>query len=204
VSAGIFVLTGVSLLLAHHWIHRADASGLAAPCFLVAFALALASLPIFTTRPVTALGMISLTALAGWLWIARYADRMNDLLGAQPCIRELARRVDQASDLNRATVFVIDARLPGVGFYLQRHLSVSLAESDVVLPLTEEQKFRLLPEAIKCPQILLERAPAYGIVSALEYQLFFNTNQWVELGRAANYSLIATRDAALAQTNPKP
>ena len=202
VSAGIFGISAVGLLLSHRWIHQVDVSGLAAPFFLVAMALALASLPMFTTKPISALGVISLTTLAGWLWVATYADRVNDLLGAQPSIRPLARRVKTAPDLDRATLFVVDARLPGWSFYLQRHVSVSLTDSDVLLPLTREQQERMLPDSFKCPALLESRAPAYGIVPDIQFQMLYSTNRWVLLDRAANYCLIATRDAALAQTAP--
>ena len=201
-SAVIFALTAVGLLSANRWIHQVDVTVLAAPFFLVAIGLAVASLPIFTNRPVTSLIGISLTTLVGWLWVATQADRVNDLLGAQPSIRPLARLVGQAPDLERAALFVVDARLPGWSFYLQRHVSVSLADSDVVLPLTEEQKERLLPEALKCPALLESRAPAYGIVPDIEYGLLFSTNRWVVLDRAGSFRLIATRDAALAQAAP--
>ena len=202
VSAGIFAISAIGLLLSHRWIHKVDVSGLAAPFFLVAMALAVASFPRFTTKPITALGVISFTTLAGWLWVATFADRVNDLLGAQPSIRSLARRVEAAADLDRATLFVVDARLPGWSFYLQRHVSVSQADSDVVLPLTEEQQHRMLPETLKCPALLESRAPAYGIVPDIQFQMLYSTNRWVLLDRAASYCLIATRDAALAQTAP--
>ena len=201
-SALIFFITAAGLLFANRWIHEVDVRILAAPFFLVGVALAVVSRPFFNTRPVTALVGISLTTLVGWLCVATQADRMNNLLGAQPSIRPLARLVQSAADFERATCFVVDARLPGWSFYLQRHVFVSLTESDVVLPLNAEQQARLLPEPLKCPALLESRASAYGIVPAFEYGLLFATNRWVVLGRAANYRLIATREAALARTPP--
>ncbi len=202
VSAVIFALTAVGLLFANRWIHPVDVSILAAPFFLVAVGLVVASFPYFNKQPVMALVGISLTTLVGWLWVATQADRVNDLLGAQPSIRALAQQVKQAPDVDRAALFVVDARLPSWSFYLQRHVSVSLADSDVVLPLTQEQKERLLPESLKCPALLESRAPAYGIVPDIEYGLLFSTNRWIVLDRAGSFRLIATRDAALAQTLP--
>lgn len=198
-SAVLFALTAGGLLLANRWIHEADVTVLAAPFFLVALGLAVGSFSRFNRQPVAALVGISLTTLVGWLWAASHADDINNLLGAQPSIRSLALRVKQAPDLDRAALFVVDGRLPGWSFYLQRHVSVSLALSDVVLPLTPEQKERLLPESLKCPALLESRAPAYGLVPDIEYGLLFSTNRWVILDRAGSYRLIATRDAALAQ-----
>ncbi len=198
-SAAIFALTAVGLMFAHHWVEEVDVAVLAAPFFLVALGLAAGSLPWFSQRPLAALTTISLTTLAGWLWVASQADHMNNLLGAQPSIRDLARLVKRVPDLDRAALFVVDARLPGWGFYLQRPVSVSLANSDVVLPLTPEQQERLLPETLKCPALLESRAPAYGIVPDIEYGMIFSTNHWIVLGEAGSFFLIATRDAALAQ-----
>ena len=201
-SALVFFITAVGLLFANRWIHQVDVTILAAPFFLVGVALAVASIPFFNARPVVALVGVSLTTLAGWLWVATQADRVNDLLGAQPSIRPLARLVQRAPDLERATLFVVDARLPGWSFYLQRHVCVSLAVSDVVLPLTGEQQQRLLPESTNCPALLESRAPAYGVIPNAEFRAVFSTNHWVILEHAGSYSLIATRDAALAQTPP--
>jgi hypothetical protein len=201
-SALIFFITAVGLLFANHWIHEVDVRVLAAPFFLVGVALAGASLPYFTTRPVTALVGISLTTLVGWLCVATQADRLNNLLGAQPSIRPLARRVQAAADFERATCFVVDTRLPGWSFYLQRHVFVSLAVSDVVLPLTDEQQQRLLPESTNCPALLESRAPAYGIVPTVQFPEIFTTNHWVVVDRAGSYLLIATRDTALGRALP--
>ncbi len=198
-SAIAFFIAAAGLLGANRWIQQADVTILAAPVFLVGVALAAASSAFFNARPVMALVGISLTSLVGWLWIATQADRVNDLLGSQPSVRPLARLVQRAPDWDRATLFVVDARLPGWSFYLQRHISVSLAVSDVVLPLTREQQQRLLPESTNCPALLESRAPAYGIIPNAEYPAVFSTNRWIILGHAGNYYLIATRDAALAQ-----
>ena len=203
VAAGIFLLAAVGMLLAHRWVPQPDLGGFAVPLLFVALGLgAAAGLRKLAANPVAALGCISLAASVGWLWTVNQADRVNDLLGAQSSIRPLARQVLRAADFDRATFFVVDARLHGWEFYLRRPVSVTLADSDVVLPLTPEQQERLLPDAkqsAEIAKILERRAPAYGLIRARSYAKEFSTNHWVVLGQASHYYLIATRDAALAR-----
>ncbi len=203
VSAGIFVLAAVGLVLVPRWVPAPDLAGLAVSFLLVALGLgAAAGLRSLGSRPVAALGCISLAAAAGWLWAVSQADRFNDLLGAQSSVRPLARQVLQAADFDRATLFVVDARLHGWEFYLRRPVSVTRADSDIVLPLTPEQQHRLLPLPEQSADLLERRAPAYGLVRARNFTAQFSTNRWVVLGRASDYFLIATRDAALAPLVP--
>lgn len=200
VSAIILALAAVGAWLAHRWIPDADLAGLAVPFLLVGLGLAIAAtFRRLAANPVAALACISVTTAAGWLWAMGQADRVNNFLGAQASIRALAQQVLNAPDLDRATFFVVDARLHSWEFYLRRTVSVSLSDSDVVLPLTAEQKDRLLPNPKESAALLEGRAPAYGLVGARTFATRFPTNNWAVLGRAGAYYLIATRDAALAQ-----
>lgn len=200
-SAIIIALAAAGALLANRWISDADVSGLAGPFFLVAFGLIIAAtLRPFANNPINALACVSVATTAGWLWAMSQADRVNNLLGTQASIRALANQVRNAPDFQRATLFVVDARLHSWEFYLRRPVSVTLTDSDVVLPLTAEQKDRLLPDSDKSIAILEHRAPAYGLVKSKYFARRFSTNHWAVLGRAGSFSLVSTRDAALAQT----
>jgi len=200
VSALLVALAAIAALVAKRWHPEADLAEFAGPLLVMALGLtAAAAFRPLAANPVAALACISVTTATGWLWAMGKSDRVNDLLGTQTSIRALAQQVRKAPDFDRATLFVVDARLHGWEFYLGRPVSVTLDESDVVLPLTAEQKHRLLPDSVEYVAVLESRTPAYGLVSAKKFSANFSTNRWAVLGRAGPFNLIATRNAALAQ-----
>jgi hypothetical protein len=71
-------------------------------------------------------------------------------------------------------------------------------DADVVLPLTDEQKARMIRSPARCEATMLPLAPAYGLVRAERFSRSFSPEKWKVLADAGDFLLIGTQDTALA------
>jgi len=177
------------------WVHTKWKWRDHAPFFLWAQFLALASRPSFHRHTDLRAHRHSVsTALACLAMSRAYADRVNNLLGAQPSVREFRSTCSPSSrSWIAARLFVVDARCPVWLLICQRYLSVSLAESDVVLPLTEEQKTSCCRGPIELFRDPRSRARVWESSRPSNSGLLYKINRWVVLDRAP-IIIDATRD----------
>ena len=149
-------------------------------------------------QPVTARLVVALSAVFVWLAAVDQMSQLNDALAQQASVKPLVARLRTAPDFARATLFACEVRAHGWEFYAGRLTHMTRADADVVLPLTPEQAARMIRSAGRCEEAMLPRAPAYGLVRAGRFARSFTAEKWKVLGRAGDFLLIGTRDAALA------
>ncbi len=157
-----------------------------------------AALYLLRHHPIAARLTVGVSAVALWLAVFTNADALNDRLEQQATLRPLVHRLRTAPDLARATIFVCEVRAHGWEFYLQRLTHITRKDADVVLPLTPEQKARIIDSPEQCEAAMLPRAPAYGLVREERFARSFSPDKWAVLGQAGDFLLIGTRDTSLA------
>lgn len=196
-SAALMGLVGLATRLVVRWEATLDLGRFAPGFAIAAVGLLAASFARPARSSLRALTIASVATVIGWHWCLSKTDSLNDLLGVQPCVRPLAERVLEAPDFDRATLFVVGSRLHGFGFYTARRFMATRPESDIVLPLTEEQASRMLPTPAACDTVLASHAPAYGLIRQQAFARFFSTDRWTVMDTAGEILLVATRDAQI-------
>jgi 4-amino-4-deoxy-L-arabinose transferase-like glycosyltransferase len=134
--------------------------------------------------------------------VAAAMPSLNDRLQQQASVRDLIRPLAAEPALREARFYAVDVRAHGLEFYLQRLVSATREQADVVLPPTPEQQARLLStEDFEAKELL----PAPGAPPVLTLTRKdragrdFPSGDWRELGRAGDFVLlqsIAVRHAA--------
>ena len=131
-----------------------------------------------------------------WLLLFSQADRLNDHFGRQASIKPLAALVRSLPDYARAAIFTWRVRAHGFEFYLGRTVGATRADADVVLPLSAEQRFRLVEDQPRLLSGFVADRPAYGLMRRPDFEREFRALGWRELGRAGEFVLVANPTAA--------
>ncbi|MEA3209033.1 MAG: hypothetical protein QOE70_2090 [Chthoniobacter sp.] len=150
-------------------------------------------------HPVTARLVVALSTVVMWMAGVENMDTLNNQLEQQASVGPLARRLRAAPDFDRATIFACEVRAHGWEFYLQRVTHVTKKDADIVLPLSAEQKARIIDSPDECEAAMLALAPAYGLVREDRFARSFAPERWAVLDHAGDFLLIGSRDSALAQ-----
>jgi 4-amino-4-deoxy-L-arabinose transferase-like glycosyltransferase len=147
-----------------------------------------------------AAAQVALGLAAATLWLAsiQRAPLANPWLAQQASVEPLALKVRAAGDFGKATVFACEVRAHGWEFYLQKLTYLTRPDMDVVLPLSADQQTRVISNLKECERLMLERAPAYGLVRRKRFDKTFTASRWVVLGDSGDFLLIGTPDTALA------
>lgn len=140
---------------------------------------------------------IAAPAAACWVALAAAAPLANDPLRQQASVRSLARVLQAQPDAADARVFACEIRAHGLEFYLQRLVSATRDNSDIVLPLSPAQQLRVLDSPRECERAFADGPPAYGVIRKGRYPKTFSREKWTVLARAGDFLLIVNRPAAV-------
>ena len=162
------------------------------PALIAAFVL-------MRRQPVAARLLVCISTAMLWLAVVAHMDALNDHLKQQASVEPLTRRLRAAPDFHEATIFACEVRAHGWEFYLQRLTHMTKKDADIVLPLTPEQKARIMGSPERVESAMLALAPAYGLVRTERFARSFSPEKWTVLGQAGDFLLICTRDCALAE-----
>ncbi len=132
---------------------------------------------------------LALLGVGLWLLLFSQADRLNDRFGRQASVKSLAALVKSRPDYAAAAVFTWRVRAHGFEFYLGRTVGATRADADVVLPLNDEQRFRLVEDQAQLLSGLAANRPAYGLMRRPDFEREFKTLGWSEIGRAGEFVL---------------
>jgi hypothetical protein len=160
----------------------------------IALALVLCvAVPVLAWRPrgirlvLPCLAMLTATFL---LTITSQADRL--LLSHRATLRHLALSMAPHVRDPSIPVFILDSRLNSIEFYLQRLVSRTADESDVVLPLDPDQEQRITSQ----PAAYLERIRTGGLAYVLAGLSRGETDprlaNWHIVARDRNYAVLAS------------
>lgn len=127
----------------------------------------------------------------------------NDRLGPQASLRDLLRTIASRPEFRQARVVAVEVRAHSLEFYLQRLVSTTREQADIVLPTSPAQDQRLLstfdfhsedlvPETDQPPVLVLTRRN--------RVQVSFPLASWVELGRAGDFVLLRSSGQKSAPT----
>jgi 4-amino-4-deoxy-L-arabinose transferase-like glycosyltransferase len=144
-----------------------------------------------------ALGL-GLAAAVLWVGLLTQADRLLAEEGGP--VRPLTDIIKATPGADAAEVFAIDVRGNGLEFYLQRLVSRTENQSDIVLPLSEEQRRRVI-SSINSYVSSVAAKPAIGIVNPDELKPGSPLATWRVLAVAGRHVLIAN-DALLQVPAP--
>lgn len=136
---------------------------------------------------------IAIPAAACWLAAAALLPRFNDSLKQQASVKMLAENVTQQADAANADIFACEVRAQGFPFYLQRLVSATRDQSDVVLPPNASQKQRLFDSPQSLEKAFIARKPAYGIVRQQRFETTFGPRGWTVLAKSGDFLLISNR-----------
>ena len=149
-------------------------------------------------HPITARLIVAMSTVVVWLACVENLDKLSDHLEQQASVKPIAEHLRTASDFDRATIFACEVRAHGWEFYLERLTHMTRVDADVVLPLTDEQRGRMIAKPSQCSEEMLKRAPAYGLVRSERFRRSFPKDQWTVLENAGDFLLIGSKDSALA------
>ncbi len=140
----------------------------------------------------------ALLLLAG----AAAMPHFNNRLGPQGTVRDLARQVVADPDFPSARVCAVEVRADGLEFYLQRLVSVSREQADLIVPATAEQEQRLFPST-NFASSMIEPGPGTPPVFVLTRQqrvkASFDSSRWQTLGSAGDFVLLKSQPAPVAR-----
>jgi 4-amino-4-deoxy-L-arabinose transferase-like glycosyltransferase len=162
------------------------------PPLAVALAAHWVSTPGSPRRPVFGLAG---GALACWLSAVAVIEKFDDQMGAQASVRNLATIVEARPDFASAALFSCNLRAHGWEFYLERMVSVTKSEADVVLKPSSAQKAGLFRNTQELEEAMRARPVAYGLVRSDTFTKTFEPQGWKSLGRSGDFVLV-TRPAA--------
>jgi hypothetical protein len=123
------------------------------------------------------------------LTITANADRL--ILSDKATLRNLALSIAPQVQDPSIPVFVFNVRANSFEFYLQRLVSRTVHESDIVLPLDTDQQQRIISE----PSSYLERietGPAYVLVGFSRYQEKATLSDWHIVGQVRRRVLLTS------------
>ena len=166
---------------------------------IVLFAKLLASV---VRRRATMETVIALACGAAVLWVGVLTQADSLLVEEGASVRPLAEIIKRTPGTDTAQVFAVAVRGNGLEFYLQRLVSRTKKQSDIVLPPDEANRRRVIGSAELYLKTLGDR-PAIGIVNPRELKPGGLFVTWHVLGRAGRHTLVAN-DALLAQRPPEP
>ena len=163
------------------------------------FAMLLASVRRGESTTRAALGLAAGAAVL-WVGVLTQADRVLVEEGAP--VRPLADIIKTTPGADGAQVFAFFVRGNGLEFYLQRLVSRTENQSDIVLPLDESQKQRVI-DSIESYVSALGDRPAIGIVNPRELGPGGPLATWHVLGTSGRHVLIAN-DALVQPGSARP
>lgn len=144
----------------------------------------------YSIRSLFFLSGLSLTFL---LLLASQAERVNDRFGRQASVRSLAAQIHRQPGVENAMVFTCNVRSHGLEFYLQKLVSVTRSDADIVLPVTSQQQKRLFDSPLHCSQEMTKEKTAYGLIRAADFERYFPAEKWEILAQAGDFLLIGRR-----------
>lgn len=133
-------------------------------------------------------GAIAASAALLWLVLLAHANRWNDLLGVQTCVRNLARQVRSEPGSAPAVFSFVNA--PGFEFYLRRLVAISEQQADAFFPYTPAQEERILRSPEDYLALRQAGHPVYGLIRAKQWGAAFPTNAWDRVAVAGKLALI--------------
>ncbi len=148
-------------------------------------------------QPLTTRLVVALSTVLVWLAGVENMTKLNDSLEQQASVKPLAALLRTAPDFDRAAIFACEVRAHGWEFYLGRLTHMTRDDADVVLPLTDEQKSRMIKNPARCEATMLPHSPAYGLVRVERFARSFTPEKWKVLADAGDFLLIGTQDTAL-------
>jgi hypothetical protein len=133
-----------------------------------------------------------------WMGFSTQADRLLVEEGAS--VRPLTDIVKRMPGADAAQIFALGVRHNGLEFYLQRFVSRSVEQSDIVLPPDLDQRRRVI-DSVGNYFEALGNVPAVGIVNLRDLEALSAT--WHVLGRSGRCALVAN-DASLQRRPVAP
>ncbi len=166
---------------------------------LPALALALAAFITRGERTAAWAPRLAYAALLVWLTGAAAMPHFNDRLGQQASLRDLIRPLAADPALRQARFCAVEVRAQGLEFYLQRLVTASREQSDIVLPTTPAQEQRLLSKE-NFDATALEAQPGgppvLAVIRRHRTEIDFPAPRWRELGHAGDFVLVQSIPAA--------
>ncbi len=145
--------------------------------------------PAIDLRRLTRLGI---SAALVWVTLMAATPMLNDHLGRQASIKTLAQRLQGTLHEAPGEIFLCGTRAHGIEFYLQRLVTITRNEADMMIPPTPQARLRLQEDARACAANLSNR-PAYGIMLADCYEKHFAPKGWKLADREGDYVLASIR-----------
>lgn len=160
---------------------------------LPALALALAAFITRGDRAAAWAPRLAYAALFVWLAGAAAMPHFNDRLGQQASVRDLIRPLAADPALQQARYCAVEVRAHGLEFYLQRLVTASREQSDIVLPTTPAQEQRLFSKVNFDATALQAQPggpPVLAVIRRRRTETDFPGSRWRELGHAGDFVLV--------------
>jgi 4-amino-4-deoxy-L-arabinose transferase-like glycosyltransferase len=140
-------------------------------------------------------GTLVLTTLGAWLILAGHADRANNLLNRQACVRTLAAHI-RSIDAANPVVFTYGVNAPGLEFYLRRTLPLMKTQADDFIPHSPGLTARLLAMPEDTASLRQPGQPLLGLVRSDRLATEFPEDEWAVVDRAGGLALVRLRETA--------
>jgi 4-amino-4-deoxy-L-arabinose transferase-like glycosyltransferase len=125
--------------------------------------------------------------------VASQTGPMNDHFARQASVRSLVEFLDKTPLPPSARIFACNVRAHGFEFYLQRNVSTTRREADIVLTPSPVQEARLFDSPEACEKAMSALDSAYGLVREEDFKAYFPQDKWTVLSRAGDFLLISRR-----------
>lgn len=131
---------------------------------------------------------IGSTAVALWITVLLASTLMNDLLGRQASVRDLALNLEQRLEAKPGEVFLCGTRAHGIEFYLRQRVGITLGEADMMLPPSTPASALLHDHPQDCLHDYADKQ-AYGLMLDDCFKKHFAPAGWVASERVGDYVL---------------
>lgn len=131
---------------------------------------------------------IGTTALALWTMTLLGCTLMNDVLGRQASLRDVALKLEERLQQQPGEVFMCGARAHGIEFYLRQLVGITRGEADLMLPPSASASLLLHDNAQDCLRDYAGKR-AYGLMLGECFDTHFAAKGWLLLERVGDYVL---------------
>jgi hypothetical protein len=118
---------------------------------------------------------------------------LEPMFGPGTPMTQFARRIQNAGS-TPAAVFVYKANVPGLEFYLGRPVYTIRSPAKDLLPMTPEQRARVISSSADCAALAPPGQPVFGVVKRRAVGTDFSTNTWEMVEATDRYALIQRKE----------